>query len=350
MSSNTYTMKLVVDDTAVRQLEKRLQNIMGLKPISGTGSSSGSKGDLFGNLGKLGAIAVGVAALVKGVQMIVERVVASSPALQATLKIFDTAITLIFRPIGDFFAFTLRPIAIIFLTKVALPFYRLTAPMMRFFGSKVGNTLAGNWNSNLEGLDLIIQGRFGELWDKARVKMEQDWDNLTAGFNKWASGIKFPSFTKVSLLLERQWNHITSGFNKWVKDNIPKLPDWKDIPRYFLTWVRDQKNKLPTWDSLTKSIVTFFSSFKVPDVVQEAVKTFFDFIKKLSDWINGLPEIFKNWLGIGTNTQSQSQNMQQPVSIYISPSLQASQLPSTNISPQMKKNILDIIMDALKSI
>ena len=321
MSNQTYTMKLVVDDSAVRDLEKRLNGLMGIKSGSGTGTSTsgGSSNNLFKNLGKLGLIAAGIALLVKSVSKIVEMLVKSSPILQSTLKIFETSITLIFRPIGDFFGFFLRPIMLIFLTKVALPFYRLTAPLSKFLGSSGGNVIGGNFQTNIEGWELIFQGKFGELWEKARVKMEQDWGNITDGFSKFAKDLKIPTelvdgwktirnfFLKLSLPEEliKGWASIRNFFLQL------KLPEelvngWKSIRNFFL------KLKVPeSLSEIWSAFTSFFSKLKIPDVVKSAVDIFFGFLKKLADWINSLPQLFKDWLGLGgsgskTNSSSQT--------------------------------------------
>lgn len=319
MSNNQYIMKLVVDDTAVKQLEKRLQNIMGIKTGgTGTATSSGSSNNLFGNLGKLGLIAAGVALLVKSVQKILDLVVNSSPILQSTLKIFETSITLIFRPIGDFFGFFLRPIMLVFLTKVALPFYRLTAPLSKFLGSASGNVVGGNFQSNIEGWQLIVQGKFGDLWDKARVKMEQDWGNITTGFSDFAKDLKVPKE------LVDGWKTIRNFF---LKLNLPEelIKGWASIRNFFLTlklpkeledgWrsIRNFFLKLKVPEALSgiwSSFTTFFSQLKIPDVVKSAVDTFFGFLKKLADWINGLPQMFKDWLGLGGNGNKSNSSAQ----------------------------------------
>ena len=343
-------MKLLVDDSAVRQLEKRLQNIMGLKPSSGTGSStsSGSKENVFSNLGKLGLIAAGVGALVMAVQKIVEMVVKSSPVLQSSLKIFDTAITLILRPIGDFFGYFLRPIMLIFLTKVALPFYRLVAPLSKVLGGGAGNVLAGNWESNMEGWQLIIQGRFSELWEKARVKMEQDWGNISSGFREWAKNIILNLPLGIPIKLGIAFGDI---FNKWTKDL--KLPNLNGIGIMIIKWIKDIK--LPTWNDLTEKLSKFFSEFKVPDIVKNAVNTFFKLLTDLANWLNKLPDFFKGWLGIKPTTTSSgnSQNMQPnltSLTMYVnSLNPQAGGIDLGKSTEATKKWILSLIQDALKS-
>lgn len=138
-----YTLKVDIDDSKIKELEKRLSNIMGLTPISGKAGIGGetSTGGLFKNLSKLAAIATGVGGTVVLLKKIMEKTVESSPMLKGMLKILDVGVMLILRPIGDFIGFFLRPLLIFFLTRIALPFYDAFEPLAiqfgDFFGDKV---------------------------------------------------------------------------------------------------------------------------------------------------------------------------------------------------------------------
>lgn len=48
----------------------------------------------------------------------------SSPMLQAMMKLFNTSVMLIFRPIGDFIGGFLRPLMLFFMKNIAIPFYK----------------------------------------------------------------------------------------------------------------------------------------------------------------------------------------------------------------------------------
>ncbi len=143
MSSNTYTLKIDIDDSKIRELEKRLMAIMGgktagLSGVKDAATGNTDKGQLMKNIAKLGVIAIGVGSLVGLVSKISGMMVDSSPMLKGMLKLLNYSIMLILRPIGDFFGFFLRPIVIYFLRSVALPFYKQMRPVMQALGTMLG--------------------------------------------------------------------------------------------------------------------------------------------------------------------------------------------------------------------
>ena len=147
-----YILKVKVDDTDIRKLEKRLAGILTGKGITGSGGSgSGSNGELGKNLAKLGIIATGVVGILALTKKLTGMLVDSSPMLRQMLKLFNFSIMLIFRPIGDFIGFLLRPIMVMFLRKFIVPWYSTAMPVM----TKVG-TFIGDFVSKLMGEDGIV--------------------------------------------------------------------------------------------------------------------------------------------------------------------------------------------------
>jgi hypothetical protein len=143
MSSNTYTLKIDIDDSKIRELEKRLMAVMGgktagLSGVKDAATGNTDKGKLMQNISKLGIIAIGVGSLVGLVSKISGMMVDSSPMLKGMLKLLNYSIMLILRPIGDFFGFFLRPYIIYFLRSVALPFYKQMRPVMQALGTMLG--------------------------------------------------------------------------------------------------------------------------------------------------------------------------------------------------------------------
>jgi len=153
-----YTLKLLVDDSQVRALEQRLGKMMGLSgTTTGAGGSQGGGAGVGGmakNIAKLGAIAVGVTGILAIAKKMQSLVIESSPILQAMFKLFNTSLLFIFRPIGDFIGFFLRPLTIFFMRNIAIPWYRLAAPIMRQWGSSIGN-----------GLVAFLSDPFGAIFD-----------------------------------------------------------------------------------------------------------------------------------------------------------------------------------------
>jgi hypothetical protein len=89
----------------------------------------GKKGMLMAG----GALA-GVAILKKAISLGIE----SSPMMQQMLKLWKFGIMMIFRPIGDFFGFFLRPIFVMLLRKFIIPFYQEYLPLMQTMGHDIG--------------------------------------------------------------------------------------------------------------------------------------------------------------------------------------------------------------------
>lgn len=135
--TETYILKLAIDDTAIKNLEQRLSQIMGIKGYGGV-NGEGNR-TVAQNLLKLTAIATGVGSVVTLVKKIADATVSSSPMLQQMFKLMDSSVSLILRPIGDFFGFILRPIMILMLQYVVLPFYRTFYPLAKTYGDAIGN-------------------------------------------------------------------------------------------------------------------------------------------------------------------------------------------------------------------
>ena len=137
----------------------KLQAIMTGGNKGGAGGLGGGKGTLS-MITQLSGIALGVVGLVSLVKKITSLIVDSSPMLKQVLKLFNTAIMFIFRPIGDFIGFFLRPIMIFFLTTIALPFYKDAMPALRKLGNLLGTGL-------LKGLTQGAEGKPGKsAWEE----------------------------------------------------------------------------------------------------------------------------------------------------------------------------------------
>src|SRR5574337_18746 len=164
--TETYLLKLAIDDTALKALEQRLSKLLGISSSGSTGGG-GQNSNVAQNLIKLTAIATGVGSVVMLVKKIADATVASSPMLKAMLKLMDNSITLILRPIGDFFGFIMRPIMLLILQYVVLPFYRTFYPLAKQYGTIIGDFFAKdlrtimNWFSQNPLLGTIIASIIG---------------------------------------------------------------------------------------------------------------------------------------------------------------------------------------------
>ncbi len=66
-----------------------------------------------------------------------------SPMFQAIKKLLHFGFMLILRPIGDFFGFIMRPIMVMMLRKFIIPWYKDVYPVMKKWGTAIGNWVAG---------------------------------------------------------------------------------------------------------------------------------------------------------------------------------------------------------------
>ncbi len=268
-----YTLKVVIDDSKIRELESRLNKlgggssgssttsgggsgISGMLGKLGSGGGAGGTSGLMKNLAKLGAIAVGIIGIQKMVSKISGLVVQASPMLQGMMKLFNTSVLMIFRPLGDFIGFFLRPIMIFLLRNVALPLYQLLAPPLRQWGSSLGNTLVGflsdpfgtltqwwltwNWfdgiglnkiqagltliedvlkifNIDLSGVSLALSESFTTALDNITTGLTEAFDGITGFFtDSWAF---------VTSTLQPAWDGLT-GFFQSIIDTFSGFIDW----------------------------------------------------------------------------------------------------------------------------
>ena len=106
------------------------------------GAQEGDMSKMFG--GKKGmAIAGGAIAGVGIMKKAISLGIESSPMMQQMLKLWKFGIMMIFRPIGDFFGFFLRPIFVYLLRKFIIPFYQTYLPLMQELGQTLGESVVG---------------------------------------------------------------------------------------------------------------------------------------------------------------------------------------------------------------
>jgi len=176
-----YKLKLIIDDSKIRELESRLGRSLGINQKNGLDSVFGDSGSAGKNLAKLGAIAAATGASLTVLDKIWKIGIESSGHAQATLKLWDTSMRLIFRPLGDTIGLVLRPFALMMI-KWAVPFYRDFAQNFDtllaggeklaegnvtgaasdvggvLIGSIFGENFAANWQSNMDELGAILEG------------------------------------------------------------------------------------------------------------------------------------------------------------------------------------------------
>ncbi|WP_428323668.1 hypothetical protein [Nitrosopumilus sp.] len=165
----SYTLKLVIDDSKIRELETRLGKTFGAEKQQGVlASIFGQSGEAGKNLAKLGGIAAGVTAGTTILSQILKISTESSGHFAATAKLWDTSIRMIFRPIGDTIGLVLRPFALMMI-KWAVPFYQKFSqqiPEILEGGEKIaeGDVFGGSANVGGGILDTIFGEGAGDNW------------------------------------------------------------------------------------------------------------------------------------------------------------------------------------------
>ena len=272
-SNNTYTLKIALDDSKIRDLEKRLQAIMSGTALGGANpvpAQGGNQKGIMENIMKLGAIAVGVTGVLALVQKIVSMTVDASPMLQQMLKLFNFSVMLILRPIGDFFGFFLRPLIIYFLRSVALPFYREWRPIMMQLGAFLGGQLVDNFREAKEaggkaiweegfGLEDMIANLKSNLLAWAAIFNVVDGENDSfENMKKWIAdseanfGKINDFFTGIGTGIDGFITAADTHFETWKTNVTTWLTAWNPI--MFLVnsingWIAELE--LPSWDDVT---------------------------------------------------------------------------------------------------
>ncbi len=303
--STPYVLKLAIDDSKIKEIEKRLMNIVGggqgqQGGLADAVKSASTGGSLGKNIAKLAAIAIGVGALVGLVTKIASMSISASPMLAQMLKLMNFGVLLILRPIGDFFGFFLRPLIIYFLRSIILPWYRLARPLMQKFGQWLGMGVTQNVGSNLSGTWALITGDWesvSRITAESNARIQAFWENVVTDVGAWITSLNLPSFSNlsnsISLWITEQtdklpafWVYMKVAVRGWILNNIPQLPSWEAITIGINKWIEDNIGLLPTWDDVTSAVKGIHNAILG---IAEAIKQFFiDLAAKFGIDISGL--------------------------------------------------------------
>ena len=277
-SNNTYTLKIAIDDSKIRDLEKRLTAIMSGSALGGANpvpAQGGNQKGVMDNIMKLGAIATGIAGIVMLVQKLVSMTVDASPMLQQMLKLFNYSVMLILRPIGDFFGFFLRPLVVYFLRTIALPFYRQWRPIMIGLASWLGQQALENLDSNRKGGEAILAGDWDTVVEESEKGTEKLQNDLAWLYTTLETAIRSVDWSPLTDLFSNAFNgvnnwltSITSSVTNLIPTTDELIANWQNNiaiwleafnPAYVLvsemvTWLSNLE--LPTWTDVTETFKT----------------------------------------------------------------------------------------------
>jgi len=183
----------------IESMQKKSSGFMGkamgkIGNMFGAGKEGGVGGIMKGLGGAKGMMAIGGAmASIKIIQKGVQLAIASSPMMQQMLKLWKFGIMMIFRPLGDFFGFFLRPIFVMLLRKFIIPFYQTYLPMMQELGQKLGEDVANGimWIlETLMGIRYVLDWSYRAEVDAARQD-ERLAGTLHADLGKLVEGTSY---------------------------------------------------------------------------------------------------------------------------------------------------------------
>ena len=242
---------------------------------------------------------------------LVGKMISSSPMLQAMFKIMNTSLTLILRPIGDFFGSFLRPMSIYFLKEVAIPFFKKSGDFMKI-GEQWGMTALGFFINPGKAIQSAVVLAFKDVgWPftpKDESIAEAKWfQQDPGGVKRWMSGVNdmegretltpdtgefgFSSLGLGGLTWKQYQNAIGKGTATVSQEDFESQFDWG-------AWAQG------LWDdSLTKRFFDWLASLELlPGAAADTGEGIDDMGDSLDDWgdawdnfVNDIDQGARDW-------------------------------------------------------
>lgn len=245
------------------------------------GSSEGGSGGIFSKMtNSMSSIAKSSLSLIgigTGIGALVAMITDASPILQSVLKLLQTSVMLILRPIGDFIGFILRPISIMFLQQV-IPFYKFMYPLVKKYG-----TIIGEWfgeHADLTGVIFallfgVVTKIIGDLVQDALKALSSafskiNWGAITKSFNEWIN-------TNITEPIKKAWQ----GFIDWVDGLVSGIIDGWNSFATFITGIGEAITATlqPAWNGLMTIFTMIYGGVEnTIKVAWDALIAIFDII------------------------------------------------------------------------
>lgn len=329
-----YVLSIKIDDTSLDRALKKFQNGMfgGQSPhqsSSGGGIfaklqqvlnklSQSFGGGTGGKVAALGIMAIAVEGIFGIVKKVGSMVINASPMLSQMVKLLNTGIMFMLRPIGDFIGFMLQPIIMIFLRYVALPFYKYFAPFMQKYGTKLGDGLANLillaiqfFTDPIGTITKAFQNSFGSidvtslfkgLPDFSKINLNGIAPAISTSLTNLIQGIKLPDFSGIFKGLptvQKSWDQLT-GFFSVVSQSISNLllkPLGQLNDFFSLISSSIQKVLTPVWQGiegffniLTKGVNIILGFWgDLQDGFKAIVNVFIGVYNGIRNWASQLP-------------------------------------------------------------
>ena len=261
--------------------------------------------DVLGSIDKKQAALTGISFAVGGILGVLTD---ASGILQSMLKLINTGVLLILKPIGDFFGLLFRPIIVALYAWFIVPFYKHVYPALM----SLAETLGSNLLDNLAGLGEIFSGNMDDATKRADMNTEKLKESLSKGFEilkkawggfvsklpkglQWigkegeaaiGAFVNFVSGLDMRLLV-KGWDAIV-GFFQNVGAAVQRImsASWDKMINMFVRIGNDvllfiEKN----WDTFLRFFSTLSSSVLL---MSEALVVFMGFFNTLSTWANAM--------------------------------------------------------------
>jgi hypothetical protein len=204
-----------------------------------------------------------------GVGKLVQLGIKSSGMLQGVMKMAESSIMLLLKPIADFIGLMLRPIMVVILTQGIIPFYKHVMPWVREWGPKVGQVLVmlpsiiSTAISETGKFFANVGGSISAGFSLAGKGLQEAWDLFIAGLTN--TFVRFPGLLWGVFVLgaETLWQRLTL------------------LPGFFFGIFELVANDLWTWISgVPGMIVAVFSELadalakalaSIPQMIKDAI-------------------------------------------------------------------------------
>lgn len=293
-----------IGDSSIAKLAKALGG------GSGGGSEGGKKGvgGIAGMLQKItGGFAGGLAKValittgITGIFGLVKTIVGASPMLKQILKLFNFGIMLILRPIGDFIGFFFRPIIVMLLRNLIIPFYKDILPRAQELGAFLGGGVAAFFEEpakfiaeGLSGLNKFVTDGLVSIFS-GEVNWTEIGDTIKTGMLTVLSSLPVVIIAEgiASVIKQIDWSQIAAdwdavgvAFKNWFDNGIASIKSsWNS---YWLTtyvwFIKGIGNISATWNDVW---LTTYEWYKKG--IASISATWNDIWSWIKDWIwNGL--------------------------------------------------------------
>ena len=275
------------DDTIEVKLSKgsiaALAKVMG---GGGGGLAGGKGGGGLAGLMKIGGkgmmVLGGISIAIGAILGAVKALTGSSPMLKQMFKLMNFGIMMIFRPIGDFIGFMLRPILVLLLRNFIIPWYKDMMPIMQAIGSIFGSSLAKDLDAFFKDPAQVIADALNGLGDWAATQL----NSMLDGTFDWADlGTRIWEAVKVIIT-----NLPTVTLIKFIAEIIQKM-DLSKLSGAFTEVGTKIKTAITTWFQGGIDAITGGLGF-----IQTSISTWFQSgIDKITGGIDFVRSFIINW-------------------------------------------------------